>query len=119
MREIVSRWQSIFSISQDILRFWEAEGIQRADRQAGKSTFTTMGAMEAPPNDRQAVEAAVASLQERLADGDPTDAGLRSHCEAVLTALRASYRANPAAFSREAIEALREFSELLRESAGS
>ena len=47
--------------------------------------------MEAPLTDRRAVDAAVVSLQERLADGDP------------------------AAFSREAIEALREFSELLRE----
>ncbi len=75
--------------------------------------------MGSPLNDREAVDAAVASLQERLADGDPTDAGLRSHCEAVLTALRASYRTNPSAFSRETVEALREFSELLRESAGS
>ena len=71
--------------------------------------------MEAPPNDRRAVEAAVASLQERLADGDSADATLRSHCEVVLSTLRAAYRVNPAAFSRESIEALREFSELLRE----
>ena len=71
--------------------------------------------MEAPTNDRRTVEAAVASLQEGLTDGDPTDAALRSHCEAVLSALRAAYRVNPAAFSRESIEALREFSELLRE----
>ena len=72
-------------------------------------------ALEAPPNDRRAVEAAVASLQERLADGDPADTALRSHCEAVLSALRATYRVNPAAFSRESIEALREFSVLLRD----
>ena len=71
--------------------------------------------MEAPPTDRSAVEAAVACLQEQLANGDPTDTNLRSHCEAVLLALRAAYRANPAAFSRETIEALRELSELLRE----
>jgi len=71
--------------------------------------------MEAPLTDRRAVEAAVAALQERLADGDPADAALRSHSEAVLSALRAAYRANPAAFSREVIEALRELSELLRE----
>ncbi len=71
--------------------------------------------MKAPLTDRRAVDAAVASLQERLADGDPADAALRSHCETVLLALRAAYRVNPAAFSREAIEALRELSELLRE----
>lgn len=71
--------------------------------------------MEAPPIDCRAVEAAVASLQERLADGDPADAALRSHCEVVLLALRAAYRVNPAVFSREAIEALRELSELLHE----
>jgi hypothetical protein len=71
--------------------------------------------MEALPTDRSTVEAAVVSLQERLADGDPADAALRSYCEAVLLTLRAAYRVNPAAFSRESIEALREFSELLRE----
>ena len=71
--------------------------------------------MEAPPNDRRVVQAAVASLQERLADGDSADAALRSHCEAVLSTLRAAYRVNPAAFSRESIEALREFSVLLRD----
>lgn len=71
--------------------------------------------MDAPPTDRRAVEAAVASLQERLADGDPADAALRSRCEAVLLALRGAYRVNPAVFSREAIEALRELGELLRE----
>ena len=71
--------------------------------------------METPPTDRAAVEAAVASLQERLADGDPSDAALRKHCEAVLSTLRAAYRTNPAAFSREVIEALREFGDLLRE----
>ena len=49
-----------------------------------------------------------------LADGDPTDATLRSHCEAVLLALRAAYRVNPTDFSREGIEALRELGELLR-----
>ena len=67
--------------------------------------------MKAPLTDRRAVEAAVASLQERLADGDTA---LRSHCEAVLSTLRSAYRVNPAAFSRESIEALREFRELLR-----
>ena len=71
--------------------------------------------MEAPLTDCHAVDAAVASLQERLADGDPADAALRSHCEAALSALRAAYRVNRAAFSREVIEALRELSELLRE----
>ena len=71
--------------------------------------------MGAPLNERETIEAAVASLRERLADGDPTDATLRSHCEAILSALRAAYRVNPAVFSRESIEALREFSELLRE----
>jgi len=71
--------------------------------------------MEAPLTDRRAVEAAVVSLQERLADGNPADAALRSRCEAALSALRAAYRVNPAAFSREVIEALRELSELLRE----
>lgn len=71
--------------------------------------------MEAPPTDRRAVEAAVAILQERLADGDPADAALQSHCEAALLALRAAYRITPAAFSRETIEALRELSELLRQ----
>ena len=75
--------------------------------------------MGAPLSDRNAVDAAVTDLQERLADGDPSDAELRGHCEAVLTTLRAGYRANPAAFSKESIEALREFSELLRESADS
>lgn len=71
--------------------------------------------MEDTPTDRRTVEAAVASLQERLADGDHADASLRSHCEAILSALRAAYRVNPAAFSRATIEALREFGELLRE----
>ena len=71
--------------------------------------------MATPLTDRRAVEAAVASLQELLADGDPTDAALRVHGEAALAALRAAYRTNPAAFSREVIEALRELSELLRE----
>ena len=72
--------------------------------------------VEAPPTDRRTVEAAVASLQERLADGDPADATLRGHAEAVLVALRASYRVTPAAFSRESIESLRELSDLLLES---
>jgi hypothetical protein len=71
--------------------------------------------METPPTDRHDVEAAVVALQEHLANGDPADAILRSHCESVLLALRAAYRVNPAAFSREAIEALRELNELLRE----
>jgi len=71
--------------------------------------------MGAPLSDRRAVEAAVAGLQERIAEGDPDDAALRSHGEAVLSALRAAYRANPAAFTKEIIEALRELSELLRE----
>jgi hypothetical protein len=71
--------------------------------------------MDAPLTGRRAVDAAVVSLQERLADGDPADAALRAHCEAALSDLRAAYRANRAAFSREAIDALRELSELLRE----
>jgi hypothetical protein len=70
--------------------------------------------MESLPADRRAVDAAVASLQERLADGDPADAALQISCEAALSALRAAYRASPAAFSRETIEALRELGELLR-----
>jgi hypothetical protein len=65
-------------------------------------------------NETKSVEAAVASLQEYLADGDPTDEDLRIRCEADLSALRVAYRANPAAFSRETIEALRELNELLR-----
>ena len=73
--------------------------------------------MEALPMDRRAVEAAVASLQERLADGDPADPILRGHCEAVLSALRAAYRADKELFSRESIEALGELSELLSASA--
>ncbi len=71
--------------------------------------------MEAPLTDRRAVEAAVAALQERLADGDPADLVLQKHCQAVLLTLRTAYRVNPAAFSRETIEALRELSELLRQ----
>ncbi|MCX5787392.1 MAG: hypothetical protein NTX64_02620 [Elusimicrobia bacterium] len=74
--------------------------------------------MATPPIDSRAVDAAVASLQERLAEGDPADAALQDHCRAVLSALRASYRVNPAAFSREAIEVLREIGELLHETAG-
>ena len=65
--------------------------------------------------DRAAVEAAVAPLQECLADGDPADAALRSHGESVLLALRAAYRVNPSTFSRESIEALRELNELQHE----
>lgn len=66
------------------------------------------------PKDRAAVDAAVAALQDRLADGDPSDDALRAECEGGLENLRAAYRANPAAFTPEAIAALREFSELLR-----
>ena len=79
------------------------------------SPFYYNAFVETPPTDRRTVEAAVASLQERLADGDPTDAALRSHCEAILAALRAAYRVTPAAFSGETIEALRELGDLLRE----
>ena len=71
--------------------------------------------MDAPPTDHRTVEAAIASLQEYLAAGDPTDAALLSQGEAVLLALRAAYRDNKAAFSKEAIEALREISELLHD----
>ena len=71
--------------------------------------------MDSPPTDRRAVEAAVASLQERLADGDPNDAALRGSCEAVLSALRAAYRADRSLFSPETIAALQELRELLRE----
>jgi len=71
--------------------------------------------MASPPADRKAVDAAVLDLQERLADGDPTDAALKAHCEGVLVTLRAAYRANRAAFSKEAVEALRELGELLRQ----
>ena len=67
------------------------------------------------PVDRAAVEAAVLALQERFADGDPGDAAFRAHCQAVMETLRGAYRGNPAAFSRESIEALREFSDLLRD----
>lgn len=71
--------------------------------------------MASPPLDRRAVEAAVLDLQERLADGDPSDAALKAYCEGVLTTLRAAYRANRAAFSKEAVEALRELGDLLRQ----
>ena len=71
--------------------------------------------MEPSTTLRRTVEAAVASLQERIADSDPSDTALRDHCEASLSALRAAYRANPDAFSPDIIEALRELSELLRE----
>lgn len=73
--------------------------------------------MEPVPRDRAAVEAAIVSLQECLADGDPSDTVLRQQCEDILTTLRTAYRANPSSFSREAIEALRELSALLREAA--
>ncbi|MFA6316254.1 MAG: hypothetical protein WC943_02460 [Elusimicrobiota bacterium] len=65
------------------------------------------------PTDKKSVEAAVAALQEKLADGDPSDAELRKSCDAALAGLRASYRANPAAFSKETIEALQELKALL------
>ena len=71
--------------------------------------------MDATHTDRRAVEAAIVSLQERLADGDPTDAVLLSQGEAVLLALRTVYRDHKAAFTNEAIKALREISELLHE----
>ena len=72
--------------------------------------------MNAPLTDRRTVEAAIVSLQECLANGDPTNAALLSQGEAVLLALRAAYRDHKAAFSKEAIDALREISELLHES---
>ncbi len=59
------------------------------------------------------MEAAVAGIQERLADGDPEDAALREHCEAVLSALRAAYRADKTIFTPETIEALQELRDLL------
>ena len=71
--------------------------------------------MDAPPTDHRTVEAAIASLQEYLAAGDPTDAALLSQSETVILALRAAYRDHKAAFSKEAIDALREISELLHE----
>lgn len=71
--------------------------------------------MNATPTDRRAVEAAIVSLQECLANGAPGDVALISQSEAVLSALRAAYRATPNAFSTEAIEALRELSEFLCE----
>ncbi|MBI5883225.1 MAG: hypothetical protein HZB91_08980 [Elusimicrobia bacterium] len=66
-----------------------------------------------PLTDRAGVEKAVAALQEKLAEGDPTDEALKAECEAALTDLRAAYRASPAAFSKETIEALRELRDLL------
>jgi hypothetical protein len=69
--------------------------------------------MTAPLKDRRSVETAVSSLQERLADGDPADAALRAHAEAVLAALRAAYRADKTIFSPETIAALQELRELL------
>jgi hypothetical protein len=71
--------------------------------------------VDVPPKDARAADKAVTSLQERLADGDPTDTTLRSQCENPLLTLCAAYRAHPAAFSREAIKALREVNGLLRE----
>jgi len=71
--------------------------------------------MNVPTTDRNAVESAIVSLQECLANGDPGDTALLSQGEAVLSALRAAYRVNPAFFTPEAIEALRELSEFLRE----
>ena len=72
--------------------------------------------MALPLKDRAAVEKTVAALQERLADGDPADAALRGECTAVLTDLRAAYRADSSIFSREIVEDLRELSDLLRDS---
>ena len=69
--------------------------------------------MEAPLTDRRSVEAAVASLQERLADGDSSDAGLQSYGQSMLATLRAAYRAAPASFTPETIEALRELKDIL------
>ncbi len=71
--------------------------------------------MNASLTDRRAIEAAIVSLQDCLADGDPTDAALLSQGEAVLLTLRAAYRDHKAAFSKEAIDDLREISELLHE----
>ncbi|MCX5794609.1 MAG: hypothetical protein NTY77_03830 [Elusimicrobia bacterium] len=71
--------------------------------------------MKPPLSDRRAVEAAVASLQERLADGDPGDAALRKDCAAALSDLRAAYRADRALFSPETIAALQELREVLSE----
>ncbi len=71
--------------------------------------------MNTTPTDRKAVEAAIVSLQECLSNGDPSDVGLISQSEAVLSALRAAYRVTPDAFSHEALEALRELSEFLSE----
>ena len=69
--------------------------------------------MASPPQDRRSVEAAVAELQGRLADGDPEDAALREHAQAALESLRAAYRADKTLFTPETIEALRELRELL------
>lgn len=67
--------------------------------------------------DRSAVEKAVLALQERLADGDPSDPDLRRECEASLSSLREAYRGNKALFSAETVEALRELADLLRDAA--
>ncbi|MDD5628281.1 MAG: hypothetical protein PHU21_04400 [Elusimicrobia bacterium] len=72
--------------------------------------------MKSPPKSRGAVAAAVAALQERLADGDPGDAKLREDCAASLAELRAAYRADRSLFTPEIIAALRELRELLEES---
>ncbi|MDD5656461.1 MAG: hypothetical protein PHF00_04305 [Elusimicrobia bacterium] len=73
--------------------------------------------MSAPLSDRSSVEAAVLSLQERLAEGDASDGELRRLCESEIEALRCAFRANPAAFSKECVEALRELADLLRQGA--
>jgi hypothetical protein len=69
--------------------------------------------VDAPLTSRRTVESAAAALQERFADGNPTDLALREHGQAVLADLRAAYRANPALFTKETIEALQELRELL------
>jgi hypothetical protein len=75
--------------------------------------FFYNASMDAALNDRRSVDSAVASLQDRLADGDPSDLALRKHCQTVLASLRAAYRADPALFTKETIETLREMRELL------
>ena len=66
-----------------------------------------------PLTDRAGVEKAVAALQEKLAEGDPADEALKAECEAELENLRSAYRASPAAFTKETIEALRDLKDLL------
>ncbi len=70
--------------------------------------------MNTPLTSRRGVETAVAALQARLADGDPSDDALRQSCETDLEALRAAYRAQPSFFSKETVEALRELRDLLQ-----